>query len=64
MERAQRRERYQRTLFKAITKINRSSDLNDAGWETHEEEKDSDARLESCDAVARMEVQPTDEHAE
>ena len=30
--------------------------------ETHEEEKDSDARLESCDAVARLEVQPTDEH--
>ena len=38
--------------------------LNDADSETHEEEKDSDARLESCDAVARLEVQPTDEDAE
>jgi hypothetical protein len=64
MERAQRRERYQGTLFKANTKINQSSDLNDEGSETHEEEKDSDARLESCDAVASVEVQPTDEHAE
>jgi len=32
--------------------------------ETHEEEKDSDARLESCDAVICLVVQPTDEHAE
>jgi len=34
------------------------------GSETHEEEKNSDTGLESCNAVARLEVQPTDEHAE
>jgi hypothetical protein len=31
--------------------------------ETHEEEKGSDARLESRDGVARLPVQPTDKHA-
>ncbi|SRR5258708_4451688 len=38
--------------------------MNDTGSETHEEEKDSNARLEPCDAVIRLEVQPTDDHAE
>ena len=64
MERAQRRQRYQRTLFKANTKINQSSNLNEVGSETYEEEKDPNARLKSCDAVTCMEVQSTDEHAE